>query len=131
MEFLKPAARVADLVAHHAGIGMARGPVALLFAWVVLLLAGTLKLEMLTGTYMQIELPLSSAAAWHERLNQLVPFDAAKGEEGVSIQGVALIVLLVSIVWAAWRALENIQDGANRWTRASLALIAATLRLPR
>lgn len=93
MEFLKPAARVADLVAHHAGIGMARGPVALLFAWVVLLLAGTLKLEMLTGTYMQIELPLSSAAAW--------------------------------------RALENIQDGANRWTRASLALIAATLRLPR
>jgi uncharacterized membrane protein YraQ (UPF0718 family) len=118
-----------SLFAHHAGVGMARGAVALLFVWVLLLLTGTLKLEVLTGTYVQLDFPLSGAAAWQEMLNRLVPFDAAKGEEGVSIQGVALIVLLAAIGWAAWHGLEKIQDGANRWTWASLALIATTLLL--
>jgi len=116
------------MFAHH-GTGMAPGALLLLLAWVVLLLAGTLKLGFLTNAHLQFDLPLTAAASWQGTLDQLVPYDASKGEEGVSIQGVALIVLLAAIGWSAWRGLENIQDGANRWTVASLALIAATLLL--
>jgi hypothetical protein len=56
-----------------------------------------------------------------------VPFDAAKGEEGVSVQGSLLIVLLLLIGGAAWRGLENIVEGANRWTWVALAGASATL----
>jgi uncharacterized membrane protein YraQ (UPF0718 family) len=115
--------------AHHGGAGMTQGALLFLLAWVVLLLAGTLKLGILTDAQLQFEWPLTAAASWQGALDQLVPYDAAKGEEGVSIQGVVLITLLVAIGWSAWRGLENIQDGANRWTRASLALIAVTLLL--
>ncbi len=117
------------LFAHHGGAGVTQGALLLLLAWIVLLLAGTLKLGFLTGAHLQFDLPLTAAASWQGTLNQLVPYDANKGEEGVSIQGVALIALLAAIGWSAWRGLENIQDGANHWTRASLALIAATLLL--
>jgi hypothetical protein len=43
------------------------------------------------------------------------------------VQGVLLIGLLAAIGLTAWRGLENIQNGANAWTRASLVLIALTL----
>jgi hypothetical protein len=45
------------------------------------------------------------------------------------VQGVLLIGLLVAIGLSAWRGIENIQNGANRWTGISLALIALTLLL--
>ncbi|MBN8442383.1 MAG: permease [Thauera sp.] len=109
------------------GAGMGRAPLVFLFMWVALLLAGTLKLGVLTGSWFQVELPLADAQAWQSVLDRLVPYDAAKGEEGVSLQGVVLIVLLAAIGFSAWRGLENIQDGASGWTWTSLALIAATL----
>ncbi len=56
-----------------------------------------------------------------------VPFDAAKGEEGVSVQGSLLIGLLLLIGATAWKGLENIVEGANRWTWATLGLAATTL----
>ena len=56
-----------------------------------------------------------------------MPFDAAKGEEGVSVQGSLLIVLLLLIGITAWKGLENIVEGANRWTWVALGLAAATL----
>jgi uncharacterized membrane protein YraQ (UPF0718 family) len=122
--------RAADgLFASHAGAGMTRGALLFLLAWVALLLAGTFKLGMLTAAHAQFDLPLSAALGWQETLDRLVPYDSGKGEEGVSLQGVALIVLLAAIGWSAWRGLENIHNGANRWTWASLALIALTLLL--
>jgi len=119
----------ADGLFAHQGAGMVPGALLLLLAWVVLLLAGTLKLDFLTDAYLQFDLPLAAAVSWQGVLDQLVPYDAAKGEEGVSIQGVMLIGMLALIGWSAWRGLENIQDGANRWTAASLSLIAVTLLL--
>lgn len=122
--------RAADeLFANHAGAGMARGALWFLLAWVVLLLAGTLKLGILTDAHVQFDLPLSGASGWQGALDRLVPYDSGKGEEGVSLQGVALIALLAAIGASAWRGLENIHDGANRWTWASVALIALTLLL--
>lgn len=109
--------------------GMGRAARLFLLVWVALLLAGTLKLGVLTGSGVQFELPVPAAQAWQAGLDQLVPFDAAKGEEGVSVQGVLLIGLLLAIGGSAWRGIENIQRGANRWTGISLVLIAVTLLL--
>jgi uncharacterized membrane protein YraQ (UPF0718 family) len=122
--------RAADaLFANQVGTSMTRGALLFLLAWIVLLLAGTIKLGVLTNAHVQFDLPLSDALHWQETLDRLVPYDSGKGEEGVSLQGVALIVLLAAIGLSAWRGLENIHDGANRWTWTSLALIALTLLL--
>ncbi len=102
---------------------------ALLFLglWVALLLAGTLKLAVLTGAAFEITLPATEALRWQAGLERLVPFDASRGEEGLSVQGVVLIALLAAIGVTAWKGLETILDGFGAWARASLALIAITL----
>lgn len=94
---------------------------------VALLIAGTLKLWPLTVTAGTFHLPLSWAENWQATLAQWVPFDAAKGEEGVSVQGSFLILLLLLIATTAWKGLDNITEGANRWTWITLGLAAATL----
>ena len=98
-----------------------------LLSLVALLIAGTLKLWPLTATLVSIELPVSWAQAWQTTLFNWLPFDASKGEEGVSFQGTILIGLLLLIGATAWRGLENIIEGANRWTWTALGLAATTL----
>jgi uncharacterized membrane protein YraQ (UPF0718 family) len=98
-----------------------------LLALVALLLAGTVKLWPLTTTLATVRLPVSWAEAWQATLWAWMPFDAAQGEEGVSFQGSMLIALLLLISATAWRGLEDIIDGANRWTWVALGLAAATL----
>lgn len=119
--------KATDAFAAQGDTRMQRTSLVFLLVWVVLLLAGTLKLGFLTGTWMQLELPISGAQSWQKTLDQLVPYDASKGEEGVSIQGSILIALLIAIGITAWRGLENIQDGVTAWTKTSLALIWFTL----
>lgn len=118
-------ARTDTLFADKAKIGSAA--VGVLLALLALLIAGTLKLWPLTSTLATFEAPLGWAAPWQETLFRWVPFDAAKGEEGVSFQGSVLIVLLVAIGVTAWKGLDNIIEGANRWTWWALGLAAATL----
>jgi hypothetical protein len=98
-----------------------------LLVLVVLLLLGTLKLNFLTGTYGQVTLPLPGLDRFQEWLHQLVPFDSARGEEGISVQGAILIGLLVLIAFSAWRGLNNVTNGINRWTRVTLGLLTLTL----
>lgn len=107
--------------------GMSRAALAFLLLWIALLLAGTLKLSFLTNAAFEITLPSGDVLAWQAALDGLVPHDAGRGEEGVTVQGVALIALLAAIGASAWKGFENIQEGINAWTRASIALIAATL----
>jgi uncharacterized membrane protein YraQ (UPF0718 family) len=45
----------------------------------------------------------------------------------VTVQGALLILLLGLIAFAAWRGLESILEGFNRWTTATMGLVAATL----
>ena len=93
---------------------------------VALLIAGTLKVGLLTNSYATITLPVSGMDRFQNLLYQLVPFDAAKGEEGVSAQGAILIGLLALIGLTAWRGLGKVDEGFNRWTWVSLGLIALT-----
>jgi len=118
-------ARTDALFAERASIAPAA--VGLLLSLVALLIAGTLKLWPLTVTLGTVDLPLAWAEAWQATLFDWVPFDETKGEEGVSVQGSLLILLLLAIGLTAWRGLEDIVEGANRWTWVALGLAAATL----
>ena len=118
-------AKTDGLFAGRTRLDVAAGGV--LLSMLALLLAGTLKTDPLTATLASFSVPLPWAEAWQARLSEWVPFDAAKGEEGVSVQGSALIALLVLIGVSAWKGLENITERANRWTWAALSLAAVTL----
>jgi len=118
-------AQTDGLFAGRTSLDVAAGGV--LLSMVALLLAGTLKLDPLRATLASVSLPLPWAEAWQAQLLDWVPFDAAKGEEGVSVQGSLLIALLLLIGVSAWKGLDNITEGANRWTWTALALAAVTL----
>ena len=119
--------RTDALFAAQNARGMSRPALLFLFLLVVLLLSGTLKLGFLTGTYAQWTLPMPGAAALQTTLDTLVPYDAARGEEGVSVQGVVLIGLLALIGLASWKGLETVFEGFTAWTWAALGLVALTL----
>jgi hypothetical protein len=106
---------------------MRRATLIFLLVMVFMLLSGTLKIGLLTNTYGGLTLPISGLDRFQETLYQLVPFNAGKGEEGVTAQGAALIGLLALIGVTAWRGLEGILEGFNRWVWVSLGLVVLTL----
>ncbi len=118
-------AQTDTLFAEKASVGPAA--TGLLLFMVALLIAGTLKLWPLNTTMATLTLPLGWAEAWQSTLFSWVPFDAAKGEEGVTFQGSMLILLLLTIAMTAWKGLEDIIEGAKSWTWMTLGLTAATL----
>ncbi|WP_332740728.1 permease [Hydrogenophaga sp.] len=118
-------AQTDQLFADRASISPAA--LGVLVSLVVLLIAGTLKLWPLTASLGSFVLPGSWAQSWQTTLFGWVPFDPAKGEEGVSLHGSLLIVLLLLVAATAGRGLENIIEGANRWTWLVLGLAASTL----
>ncbi|MFM1991398.1 MAG: hypothetical protein RJA99_4355 [Pseudomonadota bacterium] len=118
-------ARTDTPFAQRASVGPAA--TGLLLSMVALLIAGTLKAWPLTATIGTAELPWGWAQTWQATLFDWVPYDASKGEEGVTVQGSMLILLLCAIALTAWKGMEHIVEGANRWTWATLGLAAATL----
>jgi hypothetical protein len=106
---------------------MRRVAMIFLLVLVTLLLSGTLKVGLLTNTYTTFTLPVSGMDQFQDFLYRLVPFDAAKGEEGVTAQGTVLIGLLALIGLTSWKGIEHIHEGFNRWTWTSLALVGVTL----
>jgi len=94
-----------------------------------ILISGTLQVGLFTNSYAQFTLPIRGMDRLQQSLDRLVPFDASRGEEGVSIQGLVLIALLTLIGLTAWRGLDKVDEGYNRWTWAALGLIGATLVL--
>ncbi len=91
------------------------------------LVVGTLGIDLFTSTVAEFSLPIGDAAGWQATLDQWVPFDASQGQEGVSVQGVVLITLLVLIGLSAYFGLNEIDEGFNTWSWAALSLIALTL----
>ena len=107
--------------------GLKRATVVFLLLMVGLLIAGTLKVPILLNSYAHVTLSTQGMDRFQDALYRLVPFDATKGEEGVSAQGAILIGLLVLIALAAWKGLGKVDEGYNRWTWASLGVVALTL----
>ena len=106
---------------------MKRGTLIFLVLLVALLLSGTLKIGLLTNAYGEVDIPIVGVDRLQEALYRLVPFDASRGEEGVTAQGAILIGLLLLIGVAAWRGLNNVLEGSNRWTWMAIGLVALTL----
>jgi hypothetical protein len=115
------------MFASQSKQGMHRAALIFLLILVVLLLSGTLKIGLLTNSYTRVTLPLPAADRFQDFLYRLVPFDPAKGEEGVSAQGAILIGLLALIGFASWRGMERIHEGFNCWSWIALGLVGLTL----
>jgi hypothetical protein len=115
--------------ALFAGQGkMRRAALVFLLILVALLLAGTFKVGLLTTSYAQATLPIAGMDSFQDALYRLVPFDASKGQEGVTAQGAILIGLLVLIGLASWKGLENIHEkGFTAWTWIATGLVGLTL----
>jgi uncharacterized membrane protein YraQ (UPF0718 family) len=121
-------ARAAQADASFAATANLSPPTWWLMAGLVgLLLFGTLKVGLLSDAHLSFALPIAGTEALERALFALAPYDAAKGEEGVTVHGALLIVLLVAIGSAAWKGLAEVDVGYNRWTWVALALIGATL----
>ena len=118
-----------ELFAARNAAGMSRPALAFLALWIALLLAGTLKLAFLADAVTEVTLPMAHARQWQSVLDHLVPNEASRGEEGLSLQGVLLIALIAAIAACAWKGLEYIENGITAWTLATLGLIAVTLLL--
>ena len=93
----------------------------------VILIAGTLQIGLLTNSYGHITLPIQGMDRLQDSLHRLVPFDASRGEEGVTAQGAILIGLLLLIGISAWFGLNKVDEGHNTWTWVALGLIGLTL----
>lgn len=107
--------------------GMRRAALVFLLILVVLLLAGTFKIDLLTNHYAQITLPMAGFDRFQNFLFNLVPFDASKGQEGVTAQGAILIGLLVLIGVTSWKGIDHIHEGFNLWTWIAMGLVGLTL----
>lgn len=105
-----------------------------------ILIAGTLQVGLLTNNYLTFRLGSGAALAadgasapvhWtyalQTWLNSIVPPNLALGIEGVSVHGVLLIGLLITIGVTSWKGLEHVDEGFNGWTFAALGLITLTL----
>ena len=101
--------------------------VAFLLVLVAMLIIGTLQVDLLRDTYFEVNLPISGMDSAQAALNDLVPFDPSKGEEGVTVQGVVLIVFLFLIGFSSWKGVEKIHESFNSWTWITVILIALTV----
>lgn len=110
--------------ADRAGVG--RQTLLFLGFLVALLVFGTLKVKWLTMPLVDTVLPFDGLAA-QGLLDRLVPANEIKGEEGLSLQGLALVGLLLAIGAVAWRGLGQVDSGFTRQTWAALGLTVATL----
>jgi uncharacterized membrane protein YraQ (UPF0718 family) len=91
------------------------------------LIAGTLRVELLTNSYATVTVPGLWAGRLQGWLDALVPPNASLGIEGVSVHGLFLIGLLIPIAVTAWLGLNEVDEGFNGWTYAALGLVTATL----
>ncbi len=120
-------ARTDAIGAFASGGGIPRQNLQFLAVLIALLIAGTLKIDWLGAPLIRGVLPWDGIAAFQEILNRWVPVNEIKGEEGLSVQGLALIGLLLAIGTSAWRGLGKVDAGFTRLTWLALALTGLTL----
>jgi uncharacterized membrane protein YraQ (UPF0718 family) len=101
--------------------------VAFMLLLLAVLIVGTLGIDLFKNVYAEVTVTLDAAPGWQASLDRIVPHDADKGEEGVSLHGVALIGMLGLIAVTAWPGLNRIDEAFNRWSWIALGFIALTL----
>lgn len=121
------ATRLANAAPFVSGEGISSKSVTFLLTLIALLVAGTLKIDLLTAQLMTFDFALPAALPTQQLLDRLLPVDAIKGNEGISLQGVILIFLLMLIGVTAIRGLGKVDEGFNWLTKLSLGLITTTL----
>jgi len=104
---------------------------ALLFLLVLiaLLILGTWQIDFLKGSYLTINLPITGLDRIQDTLLRLIQYDATRGEEGLSVHGMSLIIMLFLLGMTAWKGIEKIQEGFNAWTWVTVGLFFFTLIL--
>ncbi|MDP2964959.1 MAG: permease [Pelolinea sp.] len=115
------------LFAGQSKQGMRRAALIFLLVLVALLLAGTFKIGLLTNSYGQVTLPFQGVDRFQDFLYRLVPYDPARGEEGVTAQGAILIGLLALVGISSWKGIDRIHEGLNRWTWIAMGIVGVTL----
>ncbi len=84
---------------------------------ILMLIAGTLQIDLLTGVFARIPLPVDPASGVMTALSGV----------NLTLQGGLLILCLLVIGVTAWKGFNTIFDGFNRWTYAAIAFIALTI----
>lgn len=116
-EEVKRAAEMADngMFDHTAEVPRAVwGVFLMLFA---VLIVGTLQIELLSGTWFSLHLPIELSPALMAALDSV----------NLAPQGALLILMLVLIAPTAYLGLENVLERFNRWTYAAMGMVALTL----
>ncbi len=91
------------------------------------LIAGTLRVGLLTNSYATFTLGETWASGFQSWLDSVVPPNPSLGIEGVSVHGVLLIGLLILIGATAWKGLNSVDEGYNHWTFVALGLVTLTI----
>jgi uncharacterized membrane protein YraQ (UPF0718 family) len=84
---------------------------------VLALIAGTLKIDLLTTSYFTLHFEGGLPGSWTALLDSLA----------LSFQGALIILLLVVLGFTAWKGFEDILSGSNSWTKTALVLVIITL----
>jgi len=113
--------------AFAAGAGVQSSTWIFFLLLIALLIAGTLQVGLLANSYAQFTLALGGMDRFQAALNRWVPSDASRGEEGVTVQGAVLVLLLVAIGVSAWFGLNSVDEAYNPWSWVSLSAIGVTL----
>ena len=91
------------------------------------LIVGTLQINFFKRSLITSNLPAAWAEELQDALHQLIPANPALGIEGLSIQGVLIILLLILIALSAVKGFKKIEQGFNPWTYITLGLTTLTL----
>ncbi len=86
---------------------------------IAILLVGTLKVNLLTTTWISLHLPVETSTSLSTLLADL----------NLTAQGALLILMLILTAPVAYLGLENVLIRFNRWTYVSILLMAFTLLL--
>jgi len=121
------AGRLGDVRAFGETARVPRRTLCFVATLVALLIAGTLKVDVLSAPLWQGMLAWPGVGEAQALLDRWVPANEATGAESLSLQGVVLIGLLAAIGAAGWRGLGQVDVAAGRLTTLTLALVVATL----
>jgi len=91
------------------------------------LISGTLQIGLFRNTLFEASFPGSWAVSLQHWLDKLIPPNPSLGVEGVTVQGLSLIGLLVLISLTAIKGFNKVHEGINNWTYLTLGLITLTL----